>query len=372
MPTGLARDIETQLKYCDKLRLICPAAKQIDDVLDPHHVLQSKFGDRLSFVYLPWHGDPKTWLFRRGEIRRILSEQAKMASVWHTVCSFSIDDLSTLSFYEGRKHASGKRVLCLDSDPASMLEKGKLLERFCAPAIRGRFQRWSAEVDGVIFVGKGVENSYCSFAKKFITTQAVWIYDKDVVDSESANLKFLEPQIQNVRMVLPSRLTSWKGIDDVLNALSRVGDQLGNWSLDIVGDGPKKKSLMEMLPRQQHQIRFLDPVKYGDDFFKLLRQYHLVIAPTRALEETRIVYDAAASGCALLHSATPTLLEALKEVEPRWSFKPGDINDLADAFIRAFEQRSSWSLAAFSGIKFMKGKTIDKMHQIRADFISSL
>jgi len=79
-----------------------------------------------------------------------------------------------------------------------------------------------------------------------------------------------------------------------------------------------------------------------------------------------VVYDAAASGCVLLHSATSTLETALAPLSLRWSFRPGDPQDLARALGEAFAQRSLWAQAARASIEWMRGRTIDEMHAVRA------
>ena len=97
-----------------------------------------------------------------------------------------------------------------------------------------------------------------------------------------------------------------------------------------------------------------------------------MIAPTRAQEETRIVYYAAASGCALLHSATTTLDAALAQLEHRWRFLPGNVGDLARSLGTAFDQRAAWQDAGLEGFRFMHGRTMDEMHAIRAAEITPL
>jgi hypothetical protein len=110
-------------------------------------------------------------------------------------------------------------------------------------------------------------------------------------------------------------------------------------------------------------------VPYGAPFFEKLRSYHIAFVPTRGLEEQRVAYDAAASGCVLIHSATVTLQTSLSGLEPRWSFEPGNVKSLSDVIARAIAQRERWTIAGLAGVAFMQGRTIDEMHRSRADFI---
>jgi glycosyltransferase involved in cell wall biosynthesis len=101
----------------------------------------------------------------------------------------------------------------------------------------------------------------------------------------------------------------WKGVDDSINALALLGDRVGDYVLDVIGEGPEKNRLVGLCKKRQldNRVRFLPQIPYGEPFFRYIRRNHVVLVPTRGLEDARIVYDAAASGCVILHSKTPTL-----------------------------------------------------------------
>ena len=120
------------------------------------------------------------------------------------------------------------------------------------------------------------------------------------------------------------------------------------------------------------RVSFLGEISYGDPFFAKLQSYHIVLAPTRGLEEARIAYDAAASGCVLLHSGTTTLNKAMRDVPVRWQFEPGSVQGIAHALLDMFELKALWKSAALRGIDAMRGRTIQEMHKARALFLRSL
>ncbi|MGO9359057.1 MAG: hypothetical protein ACLP1D_15525 [Xanthobacteraceae bacterium] len=94
--------------------------------------------------------------------------------------------------------------------------------------------------------------------------------------------------------------------------------------------------------------------------------------PTRGLEEARIAYDAAASGCVLLHSATPTLEQAMRDVATRWRFQPGNVEDLVGTLETLFAERGIWRAAALQGLEAMRGRTIEDMHKMRSSFLGPI
>ena len=366
VPTGLARDLRSQLKFEPRVRIIVPNARRQSNVRDAEELSSDELPG-FSFRLLPWNGDQRTFVFFRYPIRKILEAEATRALVWHTCCGVLRRDLTTESFAAGRSRAAGVRVLGLDSDPAAMLETSGHPKE--ADALRRRFEEWSREVDLTIMVGKGVQQRYAEHARRSVLTHSVWLNKNDLADTDTVTHKFEDLSV--ARMVLPSRFSSWKGIDDVIAALRSVSSELTPWTLDIMGEGDDRARLCE-LAAAEPRIRFIDPLPYGPIFFKALSAYHLVIAPTRAQEETRIVYDAAGSGCALLHSATTTLEAALAQLERRWRFSPGDVQDLARSLKAAFAQQASWRDAGLCGLRFMHGRTIDEMHAIRAAAIGPL
>jgi glycosyltransferase involved in cell wall biosynthesis len=370
LPAGLARDIIAQLSCEESLNIICPVASSFESVPSPYH-LDLKDHPGLTVTLLPHSGNRSFWRYL-WQILLVLKRSAETSTIWHTGCSTSLFDLTTASFFVGRFFAPGMRVVCLDSDPASMLASSGLLKRWKAPIIRARYRKWVQEVDATIFVGSGAEDTYSSFCRHFVTTGAVWLNEGDLVDSRSTAAKFDQPENDTVRISLPTRLNEWKGVDDVLAALEIVRDRLPPWHLDIIGEGPMKRELQRQAKPFKGNVTFLGAIDYGEPFFSKLRTYHMVLVPTRGLEEARIVYDAAASGCVLLHSSTPTLVNAMRDVAIRWQFEPGNIAGLSNALLAIFEQRQIWKAAALQGVDAMRGKTIQEMHHKRSTFLRSM
>lgn len=371
IPTGLARDILTQHRYQPELRLICPKFPE-GVVLDDSFIIALDDYPGLSFRLLPWGGGSRSWPIHFPTVRAALMEEVSDASVWHTVCGPNLWDVTTLSYDIGRRYAKGIQVFCLDSDPVSLLQKSGGWLSLKARFIDAQIQQRVAETDATIFVGAGVEQRYGHLARRSISTQAVWLQKEDLANEADVKRKFEQSSAEPIRMILPVRLEAWKGADDVIQALIALGDRIPNWTLDIMGEGPYKERLVSLARHHSNQIRFLDPVPYGPIFFELLRSYHIVFVPTRGLEEQRVAYDAAASGCVLLHSRTLTLETSLRELELRWNFEPANVSSLADAIASCVANRSLWTQAGLAGVAFMQGRTIDEMHRMRAEFIQSV
>lgn len=371
LPDALARDLLTHHRYEQDLRVIVPQAEM------PEHVssgttLDLRAHPGLSFRLLPWNGHRNTWPMAYPSIRRVLIEEAKTADVWHTGCSRSVWDLSTVAHGVGRRHARRVRIFSMDSDPAEMLIASRGLGLLVGPWVRWALRRRVRSSNGTIFIGKGPIEKYGQYARQFVTADAVWLEEGELASEEEVAAKFHAPG--PARLIVPSRFTAWKGVDDVIEAVARLRTRLDRFSVDLIGDGPLKPRLISMVARMNlgSTIRFLSPVPYGKPFLRLLRTYHAVLVPTRGLEEARVVFDAAASGCILVHSRTSTLEAALRRLRVRWGHVPGDPVSLSAAIGDALGRREEWKDAALEGVRFMRGRTIDSMHRERAEFVARL
>lgn len=371
IPTGLARDILTQLKYEPELRLICPRLPDHTTMQDFYNISLEDYPG-LSFRLLPWGGGSRSWPLHFLSVRAALIEEARDASIWHTVCGINLWDVTTLSYEIGRRYTQGVRVFCLDSDPTSMLERSGSWSALKARFVKAQIKRRVKDADASLFLGVGVQKRYGHLARRSIANQAVWLQKEDLATEEDVKQKFHPSSSEPIRMILPVRLEAWKGADDVIQALIALGESIPDWRLDIMGEGSYKERLVSLARNHTQQIRFLPPVPYGPLFFEKLRSYHIAFVPTRGLEEQRVAYDAAASGCVLIHSGTVTLETSLRELKPRWSFEPGNVSSLSDAIASTVAQRSEWVQAGLAGIAFMQGRTIDEMHRLRAEFIKSV
>jgi glycosyltransferase involved in cell wall biosynthesis len=345
-------------------------ASTLEDVKDAYYIDTTKYPG-LNITLLPYRGN-RGFFLKVFSVFWILRNAAETSSVWHTGCFNKLFDLTALSFYVGRYFAPKLRVLCLDSDPASIAQKSGIRERWKAPIIRARYRKWAREVDATIIVGTGAADTYARYARRSVITGAVWLNEGDLANEQDTIKKFGEHEGAIVRIALPTRLTQWKGVDDVIKAFKIIGHRLPPWHLDIIGEGPEREKLRMLAAEMAENISFVDQLQYGDIFFTRLRTYHLVLVPTRGLEEARIAYDAAASGCVIVHSNTSTLSSALFGVKTRWVFEPGDTDSLANSIVAAFDQRRLWGGAAIQGIEAMKGRTINEMHEVRQNFLRVL
>ena len=145
LPAALARDVLTQHRFQSELHIICHDAFNLDKIPSPQRIALEHYPG-LKITILPYTGR-RSFLMKVPSIVRTLRSAAAEADVWHTGCGTELFDLTAVSFLIGRYFARGLRILCLDSDPASMVAQGEPSKRWKAPLLRYRFRKWAQEVD---------------------------------------------------------------------------------------------------------------------------------------------------------------------------------------------------------------------------------
>lgn len=286
-----------QVKFEPHLRILGATASSLADIKDAT-IIDLDEVPNLSFALLPCDGSGRSWIKNQHRVKEVLIREARVSDVWHTTISLRVWDLTHMSYEVGRQHAPGLRVFVMDGDAVSMLRGSGRLSRLKSYLVQRQLIHRLQDADMSIFVGQGIHDTYAKYAKQSVMTNAVWLTNGEIADPAEVSQRFQD--LRTPRLVLPTRLTAWKGVDDAIRAVGILGDQLGPFHLDIVGEGDVKQDLIKLVKREglENRIQFLPSVAYGEPFFRFLRNYHMVLAPTRALEETRIVYDAAANGCA--------------------------------------------------------------------------
>jgi glycosyltransferase involved in cell wall biosynthesis len=122
-------------------------------------------------------------------------------------------------------------------------------------------------------------------ARAAYVRHASWIDDGIILDEKSA-IDGWERKNGRLRFLFAGRLTADKGISLLLEAAQRTAVELA-----IIGDGPMREQCSAAV-REKPSIRLLPPIPYGDQFFRLVREFDAVIVPSISDEQPRIIFDA--------------------------------------------------------------------------------
>jgi glycosyltransferase involved in cell wall biosynthesis len=177
-------------------------------------------------------------------------------------------------------------------------------------------------------------------------------------------------------IMLPGRLTAWKGQDIFIQSLSRV--KALPWMAVCVGDLDEHpsytKRLQNLIFREQLENR-VRLVGHCDDMPAAYMISDVVVSASSTEPEAfgRISIEAQAMGKPVIATAHGGSLETVLEGKTGWLVKPCDVGDLAKALCEALQDRTScinlgrkgreWVLENFT-VKRMCRETVALYHRL--------
>ncbi len=173
------------------------------------------------------------------------------------------------------------------------------------------------------------------YEKWFSHNKLTYIYNTRIIDKcEKPTLnEILELESfkkDGVLIGVNSSIHERKGLDVLLDALSQLPDR---FKLNIVGDGPGLKSLVQMC----HQLNLDKRVRFCGRIhkaYKFLPYYDIYAIPSRSEGFPLSLLEAANYGCKVVCSDINVFKEVFSEDEVVM-FRVSDSKDLADAILRA-------------------------------------
>ena len=166
-------------------------------------------------------------------------------------------------------------------------------------------------------------------------------------------------------VMLPGRLTAWKGHAVLLDALARLQRQ--DFCVVLVGSDQGRTHYMDQLFQQAKRLGVVDRVRLGgdcDDMPAALLLADLVVhASTQAEAFGRVVIEAQAMGRAVIASDLGGPVETVEQGVTGWRVPPGDPAALAAAIDRALDLPAGalQSLAAAARGSVLRTATVGAM-----------
>ncbi len=228
--------------------------------------------------------------------------------------------------------------------------------------------------DGLLLVGEGLKSLLAARGKNIHIGTASWISQSDIIPQTLLEAKISDFATCGVlKFCIAARLERMKGVHIALDALKLVHAKLGGNTptLTILGAGPELHNLQAQVARNGMGawVSFLGTRQYPEEFFGEIEQHHVMLLSNLNDEQPRLVFDAGARGMAVL---CPDSVSYRGIGMPQLlCYKRGDSKSLADA-ITNLGDREVLSRAAKASWDLAQNYTIDKMHELRAVWISDL
>lgn len=200
---------------------------------------------------------------------------------------------------------------------------------------------------------------------------ASWIDEKDVLSTEQLDASWLQKRSGSVKALFAGRLTKEKGVSVLLDAMELLTGYGISIHLDIIGDGSEKERC-RVFADGHSNVRLLETVRYGEEFFSLLRRYHMVIVPSLSDEQPRILFDAFSQGIPVVASRTRGIGPFIDDGSDSWGTEPGSASQLADAMRSAAIDITEAERRGRSAHRKARSMTHRNMHAKRSRIIRAM
>jgi glycosyltransferase involved in cell wall biosynthesis len=368
-----AKDLALHLEYLSDLTLASP--RVFAEPLDDDCRLDIKPFHRLKFIDLP---SPKNHLQAIAGFPELASKMwngIKPATIVHTgfggwpisegwlaIPFGKLQRKFVISYVE----SSFWRV----SDPAAKWHKKlrgfvcEKLNRFCVRIADLRFFTSKAYQEEFLgLVDGSPERSY--------VTPATWIDEAVILTDEQASLDW-NRKSGEVRLLFAGRLVADKGVRILLDAIEELGNKI-TANITIIGDGPLVDECARFAvnsKRSSLKVELMRPIKYGSDFFDLLRGFDAILVPSISKEQPRLIFDAFSQGIPILGSNTGGVIEVVDENINGRLFTSGDASSLARLLTWACQSRGELQTLGLSALRKSRSFTHRSMHEQRSKIIS--
>jgi glycosyltransferase involved in cell wall biosynthesis len=367
-----AKDLALHLEYLNDLTLASP--RVFAEPLDDDCPLDTKPFHRLKFIDLP---SPKNHL------EAIASFPELALKMWNGIKPATI----VHSGFGGWPISEGWLAIPF----------GKLQRKFVISYVESSFWRvsnpgakWHKKLRGLaceklnkfcvriadlrFFTSKAYQEEFLGPADshdRSCVTPATWI-DESIILTDEQALKDWSRKSGEVRLLFAGRLVADKGVSILLDAIGEIENEI-TANITIIGDGPLANecaSFAAKSTRSPLKIQLMSPVKYGREFFDLLRGFDAVLIPSISKEQPRLIFDAFSQSIPILGSNTGGIMEVVDDNISGKLFESGDASSLARLLIWACKSRSELQTLGISALKRSRGFTHRSMHEQRSKIIS--
>lgn len=192
---------------------------------------------------------------------------------------------------------------------------------------------------------------------------ASWIDGNIILDEKSARDGWARRNLRSLRFLFAGRLTADKGISLLLEAAKKTAVDLV-----IIGDGPMREQC-SAAARENPTIRLLPPIPYGEQFFRLVREFDAVIVPSLSDEQPRIIFDAFSQAVPVIGADTGGIGEIVRSRENGVLFARGDAAALLAVLTSV--SRDDLKGMGLRALEEARSRTHRSMHQERSHLIAS-
>ncbi|MEQ9316795.1 MAG: glycosyltransferase, partial [Henriciella sp.] len=180
---------------------------------------------------------------------------------------------------------------------------------------------------------------------------------KMVVHHNTADPARFEPAEKKDLLVFAGRWTEKKGIDTLIAALARLGEELEGWTVRLIGDGDLKEGLVKDLQAAGVEAELPGWVN-ADDMPKHWAEARIAVVPSKRAKSgdaeglPLVCIEAMLSGCALAATRHAGITECVKDGVTGYLVDEGDEAALADRLARMLTDKERTAMMGEEGREF--------------------
>lgn len=266
-------------------------------------------------------------------------------------------------------------VIVVESAPwrLSSAEERKLPRKRIRAMLYEQLARWSCgAADLALFTQPAYRETLLRHPRPgAYVTPATWINAENVLSDARAR-KLWEGRGEATRLLFAARLTTEKGTDFLLDALRELERRRIPVQVDVIGTGDREAAVDEAAAALRTvQLRRLDPVPYGPEFFALLDGYHAVLVPSLSDEQPRIFFDAAARAVPTIAADTDGLRPHVADRRTGLLFPRGNLEALTDLLTEVIATPRLFQRLGLEVLRVARSQTHSAMHARRSQLLAA-
>jgi len=370
-----AKDLKYHMDYIRSFSLCCPVVelKENENIVGVEDI--SDFPIENIYALRQDHGLLSVMCNLIPNIRVVI-KASKFADIMH---SGGAGWAFPISFYLLllRRFIKFKWVIVIESS-FWMLNSGEKItfRRFAEHHIYTILLRQCIRhADARIFTQTFYKNYFTSDNERVLIAPATWIEPESILSLTALEQKHIQIQNEPLNILFPSRMEENKGIYVLFDAIRLLSLRLHlPVNIDFMGSG-RLVEICKQFVDEDHgfvNVRYKEPVEYGEKFFKQIEKYGLAIICNLSEEQPRIVFDMFSQGIPVLASNTTGIADITKNEVNSVLFERGNAADLMEKLVYLIENPIQLPLLATEALKTVKDKTHRQMHREREEFLQRI
>lgn len=373
MDTLAARDLSRHTYLGDSVRVVCPVIRTATPPAGSVIFQQEGF----EFIGLPYSKSLWRYVVTGSWLRAVWTIWRQLA--WPDVAFIGFVEYPIPYGWTAAPFAALRRVpwyTFIESTPwrvpPGVVPKWRHRLR---ATIAERINRLLFRRAAFAFISQPAYSAFLHPRCRYMVSPAAWFLRAEAATPSQIQTARAGAVRRPPHLIYVGRLDPEKGIDALLSALAVVDATSTQLTFTIMGAG----QLMAHVQRaaaslQQVRLMVTQPVPYGSEFFRVLREVDGLVVPNLGDEQPRNVFDAFSQAVPVVAFDTLGLRSIVTDGVDGRLVPVGDVGALAAVISEVIspQTREQWMALGDAGYQRALHYDHDAMHAQRAQFVAEL